>query len=94
MLIPDQWGSSELRALSSFVCIGYESAFIHDLMTLNEEYGWTNRSIEHDGLVTSGKIPEEAMAKAWNLSAFHEAYMEEEYYDGTGPWLGYFGSFF
>jgi hypothetical protein len=83
MLIPDQWGPEELRLLSSFVCIGYESAFIHNLMTLHEEYGWINRSIEHDGLVTQGQIPEEAVAKARNLSAFYEAYMEEEWYDGS-----------
>src|SRR5262249_993909 len=82
MLIPDQWGPSELRELSSFVCTGYEAAFVHNLMTLNEEYGWVNRSIEHDGLVTSGAIPEEAVAKARNLSAFYEAYLEEEYIDG------------
>jgi hypothetical protein len=89
LLIPEKWGPEELRELSSFVCIGYESAFIHNLMTLNEEYGWKNRSIEHDGLVTQGAIPEEAVAKARNLSAFYEAYLEEECYDCSGIWLGH-----
>jgi hypothetical protein len=89
MLIPDRWGAEELRQLSSFVCLGYESAFIHHLMTLHEQYGWVNRSIEHDGLVTQGAIPEEAVAKARNLSAFYEAYLEEECYDGLGQWIDY-----
>ena len=79
-MIPDAWTVAELRAMSSFVCIGYEAAFIDHLMTLHEAYGWENRSIEHDGLMTQGRIPEEAIAKARNLSAFYTASLEEEFF--------------
>lgn len=78
MMIPEKWREVELRELSAFVCQGYESAFIDYIATLSEEYGWTNRSLEHDGLITSGQIPKEAIAKARNLSAFYTAYLEEE----------------
>jgi len=80
MRIPDTWGTEALRDLSAFVCQGYEAAFIDHLMTLHAEYGWENRSIEHDGLITEGKIPEEAIAQARNLSAFYTAYLEEEFF--------------
>lgn len=79
-MIPDAWTVAELRAMSSFVCIGYEAAFIDHLMTLHEAYGWENRSIEHDGLITQGRIPEEAIAKARNLSAFYTASLEEAFF--------------
>jgi hypothetical protein len=78
MFIPDEWTPEEIREVSSFVTQGLESAFINNLMLLSKEYGWINRSIEHDGLVTEGRISKEAIAKARNLSGFYTALLEEE----------------
>jgi hypothetical protein len=78
MFIPDKWTPAEIREVASFVTQGLESAFINHLMLLSKEYGWINRSIEHDGLVTTGRISQEAIAKARHLSGFYTALLEEE----------------
>jgi hypothetical protein len=66
-----------VKEIAAFFCQGYESAFVNHLMLLSKEYNYTVRSLEHDGLVVDGWIPEVAVAKARELSGFHTAVLEE-----------------
>ena len=55
----------ELRSrLAAFLLQGREALFVHTLAALHSEYGYVVLSHEHDGLVTQGEIPAEAIARA------------------------------
>lgn len=49
---------------------GQESYFIHSLTLLADKYKFTPLGNEHDGLITMGKIPDEAIQTARKLRAF------------------------
>jgi len=68
-----------MKEIAAFICQGLESAFINHLMILSKEdkYQYTVRSLEHDGLVVAGSIPEKTVAKARALSGFHTAVLVE-----------------
>ncbi len=57
---------------------GQESAFIHHLTLLSKEYAFVPVSNQHDGLVTLGVVPDEAIPKAAVLSGFQHAYLERK----------------
>jgi len=69
------------KEVAAFICQGLESAFINHLMILSKDYAYTIRSLEHDGLVVDGSIPEKAVAKARELSGFHTAVLEESIFE-------------
>ena len=52
------------RKLAAFVLQGQEAYFIHTLTALGEKYGFDVVANEHDGLVTLGEIPDEAIREA------------------------------
>ena len=60
--------SNPKAKLLSFAMQGLEAAFIHQLTILSVEYDYVVIGNEHDGLVTIGEIPEEAISKASELS--------------------------
>ena len=66
-----------VKDTAAFICQGLESAFMNHLMILSKDYNYTIRSLEHDGLVVDGCIPEKAVAKARELSGFHTAVLED-----------------
>ena len=70
-----------IKDTAAFICQGLESAFINHLMILSKDYAYTIRSLEHDGLVVDGSIPEKAVAKARELSGFHTAVLEESIFE-------------
>lgn len=50
--------------MAAFLLQGKEAAFIHALTALSTRYGFQVLANEHDGLVTVGEIPEEAIQAA------------------------------
>ena len=73
---PEQITNQVLREVSAFLLQGLEAAFIYTLITLSEQYGYEVRSCEHDGLITCGTIPKEAVEVAREKSGFASAYLE------------------
>lgn len=55
---------------------GRESAFIHHLTILSKKHSFTVVSNQHDGLVTLGKIPDEAKVEAGKLSGFEQPFLD------------------
>jgi hypothetical protein len=64
------------RKAAAHMLQGQEAAYIHHLTILSKDYGFVPISNQHDGLVTLGTIPQEAQAKAAELSGFRESYLE------------------
>jgi hypothetical protein len=52
------------KKLAAFLLQGREAAFIHTLTGYADEYGFRVISNEHDGVVTIGAIPQEAIERA------------------------------
>ena len=50
--------------LSAFVLQGREAALVHTLVTFGPEYGYETVSHEHDGVVTLGEVPQEAVVRS------------------------------
>jgi hypothetical protein len=78
MAIPTKVTQQVLREVSAFLLQGLEAAFIYTLVTLSDTYGYEVRSCEHDGLITWGIIPEEAIATGRVKSGFSTAILEEK----------------
>lgn len=66
------------RKLSAFFLQGAEAGFIHNLTILGPAYGFQTLNNQHDGLVTIGEIPQEAVDKAIELSGLRYAKLEEK----------------
>jgi hypothetical protein len=75
-----EWSTRSLGAqrktLFPFLLQGTEAAFIHHLTLLGETYSYEPIANEHDGLITIGPIPEQAVEQARALSGFHYAELE------------------
>jgi len=70
---------SELkRQLAAFYLQGQEACFIHHLTILSKKYGFTVISNQHDGLLTIGEIPSEAIEEASKLSGLKYAELEKK----------------
>jgi len=78
MVIPKKVTQQVLREVSAFLLQGLEAAFIYTLITLSDTYGYEVRSCEHDGLITWGTIPEEAIEISRVKSGFSTAILEEK----------------
>jgi hypothetical protein len=78
MVIPQRITQQVLRETSAFLLQGLEAAFIYTVIILSEAYGYEVRSCEHDGVITSGTIPEEAIEIARVHSGFSTAFLEEK----------------
>lgn len=66
------------RRLAAYFLQGQEATFIHILASLSSKYGFEVYSNQHDGLVTKGVIPEEAVREAKALSGFRYAALVEK----------------
>ncbi len=66
------------RRLSAFLLQGTEAAYIHHLTVISKDFGYRVLSNQHDGLVTIGEIPREAMDIAKRNSGLKYAYLEEK----------------
>lgn len=62
--------------LAAFLLQGIESCTVHHLTLIGEKYGYKPVSNEHDGLITIGQIPPEAVIEASSLSGFRNARLE------------------
>lgn len=62
--------------VAAFVLQGQEAAFIHHLTVLSLEYDYKVLQNEHDGLIVSGIIPQEAVDKACSRSGMTSASLE------------------
>ena len=68
--------AGDKKKLSAFILQGLESGFIHHLTILAENYDYRVISNEHDGVVTIGEIPLEAIQIAKERSGFKLASLE------------------
>jgi hypothetical protein len=59
--------------LLAHVLQGREARYIHALCALSERYGFAVLSHEHDGLVTKGDVPPDAMAEAARVAEMGDA---------------------
>lgn len=66
------------RQLAAFYLQGNEATFIHQITLLGKEYGYEVYGNAHDGLITKGKIPEEAVVVAKELSGLNYAFLVEK----------------
>ena len=66
------------RKLSAFFLQGSEAGFIHNLTILGPVYGFQTLSNQHDGLVTIGVVPQEAVDIAKERSGLRYAKLEEK----------------
>ena len=57
---------------------GQEAAYIHHLTVLSKKHSFVPVSNQHDGLITLGAVPEEAMATAAKLSGLAFAFLERK----------------
>lgn len=64
--------------LAAFVLQGQEAAFVHTLTTLAPEHGFDVIGNEHDGVVTIGAVPEEAVEEAARRSGLRYARLVEK----------------
>jgi hypothetical protein len=64
------------RRLAPFFLQGNEAAFIHHLTWVSEHYGYQIISNQHDGVVSLGKIPQEAIDYARESSGLKYAKLE------------------
>jgi hypothetical protein len=78
IVIPKRINQKILREVSAFLLQGLEAAFIYTLITLSDTYGYEVRSCEHDGLITWGIIPAEAVEISRVKSGFSTAILEEK----------------
>jgi hypothetical protein len=78
MTIPKKVTQQVLREVSAFLLQGLEAAFIYTLITLSDTYGYEVRSCEHDGLITWGTIPQEAVEMSMVKSGFSTAILEDK----------------
>lgn len=64
------------RQLAPFFLQGNEAAFIHHLTWVSEHYSFEIQSNQHDGVVSLGKIPQEAIDYAREASGLKYAQLE------------------
>ena len=57
-------------SVCAFILQGMEASMIHHLVLLGEEYGYRTLSHEHDGIVTIGTVPDEAIQLAKSRSGY------------------------
>lgn len=82
-LCVSEYRSSELpRKLAAFLLQGKEAHFIHTLTVLSHRYGFIVVANEHDGLVTLGEIPEEAVEEARKRTGMGYARLQEKNFVG------------
>ena len=56
------------RKVTAHLLQGLESQFIHNLTLLGPGYGFATMSNQHDGLVTRGSVPQDAIEAAAAVS--------------------------
>ncbi len=66
------------RKLAAFLLQGTEAAFIYTLTVIAPQFGYTVLGNEHDGLITLGPIPEEAVQSARDHTGLHSAVLVEK----------------
>ena len=64
--------------LAAFVLQGQEAAFIHHLTALSLQYDYKVLQNEHDGLITVGDVPSDAVQKAASASGMKYAVLDEK----------------
>lgn len=69
-----------ISKMIAFILQGQEAAFIHELtcLSLRPEYNYQVVGNEHDGLITIGSIPPEAVEEASRLSGLQNAVLVEK----------------
>lgn len=65
--------ANSLVSLSCFIITGIERAFITSIILLSKKYGFRVVADEHDGVITIGEIPDEAIEEVKKLSGFELA---------------------
>ena len=66
------------RKAAAHMLQGQEAAFIHHLTILSKDSTFTPISNQHDGLVTLGIVPPQAIAEAGKRSGFEYAFLDQK----------------
>lgn len=69
----DKIDNETMRKLKAHLLQGLEACFIHHLTLLGNQYGFKPLGNEHDGLITLGEVPQEAVEAAKQRSGFRYA---------------------
>jgi hypothetical protein len=64
----EEFKSNKVSGIVAHLLQGQEAYFIHTLTTLGTKHGFQPMGNEHDGLITLGKIPEQAIKEAQQLT--------------------------
>lgn len=64
--------------VAAFLLQGQEATFIHKLTIISKQYGYKPMANEHDGLITIGDIPQEAIEEAASFSGLKYAVIEDK----------------
>ncbi len=71
--------ASELKRMTAAHMLqGQEAAFIHHLTILSKDFSFAPVSNQHDGLVTLGIVPPQAIAEAGKRSGFKYPFLEQK----------------
>lgn len=66
-------GHERTSKMAAWYLQGKEACYVHHLTLLGEKYGYTVVANEHDGVLSDGEIPPEAIAEALALADFTHA---------------------
>lgn len=69
------------RKMPAFLLQGYEAALVYTLSVLGRDFGFEAANNQHDGLITMGAIPAEAVAEAKASVGLRYAVLVEKPYD-------------
>jgi hypothetical protein len=83
---PDTYeeGHKRRSKVMAWALQGLEAAFVHSITILSEEYDYTVVANEHDGAIVDGRVPEEAIERARDMSGFTRADFVEKAFADEG----------
>jgi hypothetical protein len=77
-------GHERASTMMAWYLQGLESAHVHALTALSDDYGYEVVGNEHDGLITIGAIPAAAEDEARQMSGFSRARLVEKWFVDQG----------
>ena len=58
------------KKIAAFILQGREARFIYEIVMLSKKFGYTVVSNQHDGVITIGEIPDEAISMAKTITGY------------------------
>lgn len=83
---PSNWEEGHKREskVMAWTLQGLEAAFVHSITILSQEYDYEVVANEHDGAIVDGRVPQEAIEQAREMSGFVRAeFVEKPFADAN-----------